>query len=40
VILVSIFIPVWRWAVFHWAPDLPTLETSMAAFEDLRCAEL
>jgi hypothetical protein len=40
VILVSIFIPVWRWAVFQWKADLPTLETSMAAFEDLRCADL
>ncbi len=40
VILVSIFIPVWRWAVFRWAPDLAAVHRSMAAFEDLRCAEL
>ncbi len=40
VILVSIFIPVWRWAVFRWAPDMCALERSMAAFEELRCSEL
>lgn len=40
VILVSIFIPVWRWAVFHWAPELSTVRQAMTAFEELRCAEL
>jgi thiamine kinase-like enzyme len=40
VILVSIFIPVWRWAVFEWTLDLPTLAKSMTAFEDLKCSEL
>ena len=40
VILVSIFIPVWRWAVFRWAPDLAAVHRSMAAFEDLECADL
>ena len=40
VILVSIFIPVWRWAVFKWAIDPSTVERTMTAFEDLRCAEL
>lgn len=40
VILVSIFIPVWRWALFHWEPDMRALAVSMTAFEDLRCAEL
>jgi hypothetical protein len=40
VILVSIFIPVWRWSLFHWVPDLPALTNSMTAFEDLHCAEL
>jgi hypothetical protein len=40
VILVSIFIPVWRWAVFKWAPDLPTLESSMTAYADLQCSDL
>jgi thiamine kinase-like enzyme len=40
VILVSLFIPVWRWAVFKWAPELSTVDTVMTAFEDLRCGEL
>lgn len=40
VILVSIFIPVWRWAVFKWAPELSTLDRSMTAFKDLECADL
>jgi thiamine kinase-like enzyme len=40
VILVSIFIPIWRWAVFGWAPDLAAVARSMTAFEDLACAEL
>jgi hypothetical protein len=40
VILVSIFIPVWRWAVFRWAPDLAAVDRSMTAFDDLRCSEL
>lgn len=40
VILVSLFIPVWRWAVFRWAPDLAAVARSMTAFEDLRCIEL
>ena len=40
VILVSIFIPVWRWAVFRWAPDLAAVHRSMTAFEDLRCSGL
>jgi hypothetical protein len=40
VILVSIFIPVWRWAIFKWGIDTSALEASMTAFEDLRCAEL
>jgi hypothetical protein len=40
VILVSIFIPVWRWAVFRWAPDLAAVARSMMAFDDLRCSEL
>lgn len=40
VILMSIFIPVWRWSGFHWEPDITTLERSMAAFEELRCSEL
>jgi thiamine kinase-like enzyme len=40
VILVSIFIPVWRWAVFKWAPDLSTLKNCMTAYEDLKCSEL
>jgi thiamine kinase-like enzyme len=40
VILVSIFIPVWRWAVFKWAPDMSTVDSSMMAFEDLKCSDL
>lgn len=40
VILVSLFIPVWRWAVFRWAPDLAAVHRSMTAFEDLRCCDL
>jgi aminoglycoside phosphotransferase (APT) family kinase protein len=40
VILVSIFIPVWRWAVFRWAPDLAAVHRSMTAFDDLRCYDL
>lgn len=40
VILVSIFIPVWRWALFQWAPDLAAMARSMTAFDDLRCCEL
>ncbi|MCJ7552088.1 MAG: DUF1679 domain-containing protein [Anaerolineae bacterium] len=40
VILVSIFIPVWRWAIFKWAPDMSALNSSMTAFEDLKCSEL
>lgn len=40
VILVSIFIPVWRWSIFQWAPDFTALESSMTAFADLNCSEL
>jgi hypothetical protein len=40
VILVSIFIPVWRWAVFRWPPELSTLNSAMTAFEDLKCSDL
>lgn len=40
VILVSIFIPVWRWSVFKWDADLIALERSMQAFDDLQCHEL
>lgn len=40
IILVSIFIPVWRHSIFKWEPDLTTIERGMAAFEDSRCAEL
>ncbi|HSN77823.1 MAG TPA: phosphotransferase [Anaerolineae bacterium] len=40
VILMSIFIPVWRWAVFQWAPDLAAVARSMTAFDDLGCSEL
>ena len=40
VILVSIFIPVWQWALFRWSPNLSTLERSMTAFEELGCREL
>jgi len=40
VILVSIFIPVWRWSIFKWELDLAALERSMEAFEDLKCADL
>lgn len=40
VILVSIFIPVWRWAVSQWEPDMIALERSMAAFNELRCWDL
>lgn len=40
VILVSLFIPVWRWAVFRWAPDLAAVHRSMTAFDDLRCRDL
>ncbi len=40
VIQMSLFIPVWRWSVFRWAPDLAAVHRSIAAFEGLRCAEL
>lgn len=40
VILVSIFIPVWQWSIFKWAPSLTGLAASMTAFEDLACADL
>jgi hypothetical protein len=40
VILVSIFIPVWRWSGFKWEPDFVALERSMQAFEELDCADL
>jgi hypothetical protein len=40
VIQMSLFIPVWRWAVFRWAPDLSAVNRSMTAFEDLRCSGL
>jgi thiamine kinase-like enzyme len=40
VILVSIFIPVWRWSVFKWDVDISTLERSMTAFEQLGCSGL
>ena len=40
VILVSIFIPVWRWAIFKWAPDMSALTSSMTAFADLACSDL
>jgi hypothetical protein len=40
VILVSIFIPVWRWSGFKWEPDVTALERSMQAFEELRCSDL
>lgn len=40
VILMSIFIPVWRWSVFKWEADLKTVEKSMAAFDTLGCADL
>jgi hypothetical protein len=39
VILVSIFIPVWRWSLFHWEADMAALQRGMTAFEDLHCAE-
>jgi thiamine kinase-like enzyme len=38
VILVSIFIPVWQWSLFKWAPNFSALERSMTAFKDLACA--
>lgn len=40
VILVCIFIAVWRWSVFKWKPDITTLNRSMKAFEELNCSEL
>jgi len=40
VILVSLFIPVWRWSIFKWEADIRTVAKSMAAFEELGCAEL
>jgi hypothetical protein len=40
VILVCIFIPVWRWAVFKWELDILALQRSMQAFDDLKCFEL
>lgn len=40
VILVSLFIPVWRWSVFHWDPDFAALERGMTAFNELKCADL
>ena len=40
VILVSIFIPIWRWSTFHLEADMTALERSMTAFEDLGCPEL
>lgn len=40
VVLVSIFIPVWRWALFHWELDWIAVERSMTAFEDLDCFDL
>lgn len=40
VIQVSIFIPVWRWAIFKWTPDMSALNSSMTAFEDLKCSDL
>jgi len=40
IILVSLFIPVWRWSLFKWAPDWEALERGITAFEDLHCAEL
>jgi aminoglycoside phosphotransferase (APT) family kinase protein len=40
VILVSIFIPVWQWSLWHWAPNLPEVEASMTAYEELGCEEL
>lgn len=40
VIQMSLFIPVWRWAVFRWAPDLGAVHRSLTAFEELGCADL
>jgi hypothetical protein len=40
VILVSLFIPVWRATVFQWEPDMTTVAQAMAAFEELGCADL
>jgi hypothetical protein len=40
VILMSIFIPVWRWSAFHWEADHTAIQRSMTAFEDLQCADL
>ena len=40
VIIVSLFIPMWRWSLFKWEADISTVEKSMVAFEELGCAEL
>ncbi len=40
VILVSIFIPVWRWSLFQWEADMCAIERSMTAFEELNCFDL
>lgn len=40
VILMSLFIPVWRWSIFKWEADIDTVATSMAAFDELGCSEL
>jgi aminoglycoside phosphotransferase (APT) family kinase protein len=40
VIQMSLFIPVWRWSVFRWTPDLAAVARSMTAFEELECLDL
>ena len=40
VILVSLFIPVWRWSLFQWEPDFCALQRAMAAYIELQCEEL
>jgi hypothetical protein len=40
IILMCLFIPIWRWAIFKWPVDLLTVEKSMIAFEELKCIEL
>lgn len=40
VILVSIFIPVWRWVIFQWKVNYQTVENAMTAFQELDCRGL
>jgi thiamine kinase-like enzyme len=39
ILLVSLFIPVWRWSIFHWSVDWPALERAMLACIDLQCTD-